>query len=108
VSPVTSKLREEESTVQRFRDEALREPTPQQKDRADDLKKIRGIGRTLERRLNNNGINRFQQIAEMSEQQLIDTAKKLAISPALAERGQWIQQARALQETSFHSAQPAG
>ena len=67
-------------------------------DRPDDLKKIRGIGPALERRLNTTGVRRFKQIAEMSEQDLLDLAAKISISPAVAERGKWIQQARSLQD----------
>ena len=63
----------------------------------DDLKAIRGIGPALEQRLNSYGIHRFHQIANMSEQELADIAKKLAISPAIVERDEWIQQAHALQ-----------
>ena len=67
-------------------------------DRSDDLKKIRGIGPALERRLNTTGVRRFEQIAEMSEEDLMDLAAKISISPAVAERGKWIQQARSLQD----------
>jgi len=63
----------------------------------DDLKKIRGIGPALERRLNTTGVSRFQQLAELSERELSDLAEKISVSPTVAERDQWVQQARSLQ-----------
>lgn len=66
-------------------------------DATDDLKKIRGIGPALERRLNKSGIRRYQQIAEMTNAELANIAAKISLSPAVAARHDWIQQARTLQ-----------
>ena len=64
--------------------------------REDDLKAIRGIGPALERRLRDSGIRRYRQLAEMSEEDLAELARKLSISPSLASRNEWIEQAREL------------
>ena len=56
----------------------------------------RGIGPALERRLNRHGIRRLEQLAGLSEQELIEITEKLAIAPNLAQRDRWIDQAREL------------
>lgn len=76
-------------------------------DRPDDLKKIRGIGPALERRLNTSGVSRFEQIAGLSAQDLSDLAEKISISPLIAEREKWIQQARTLTTVEKPALQPA-
>ena len=45
-------------------------------------------------------IQRFAQLAELAPVELADLADKLAISPTLPERDQWIEQARQLAESS--------
>jgi predicted flap endonuclease-1-like 5' DNA nuclease len=66
-------------------------------DSQDDLKKIRGIGPALERRLNETGIRQYRQIAELSDEELTEIAAKISVSPAVAARYDWRQQARSLQ-----------
>jgi predicted flap endonuclease-1-like 5' DNA nuclease len=105
VAPLTQKLRQQQALIRRYR-ERLAEPAgnePLDLDSAapndsatDDLKQIRGIGPALERRLNRHGIRSFEQIANLSDEELEDMAEKLAIAPNLIHRDRWVEQARAL------------
>lgn len=96
VSPLTRKLKDQKKIIQelqRFEDTQHRGEKS-----GDDLKAIQGIGPALERRLQQHGIRFYQQLAEMTASELTDVSRKLAIAPNLAERDEWIQQARNLQE----------
>ena len=121
ISPLTKKLHEQRELIDRFQtsadpheinelddtvalNQANKIDSPVE-DRPDDLKKIRGIGPVLERRLNTTGVSRFEQIAEMSTQDLMDLAARISISPAVAQRDNWIQQARSLQNLVDSSVQ---
>jgi len=102
VSPLTKKLKQQRNLIREYRETRSAAAVEQGRPAADvtapadNLKKIRGIGPALERRLHRHGIRRFEQIAELSEQGLIDIAEELAIAPNLAQRDQWIEQARDL------------
>jgi predicted flap endonuclease-1-like 5' DNA nuclease/uncharacterized membrane protein len=121
ISPLTKKLHEQRELIDRIQtsaesheinelddtvalNQANKIDSPVE-DRPDDLKKIRGIGPVLERRLNTTGVSRFEQIAEMSTQDLMDLATRISISPAVARRDNWIQQARSLQNLVDSSIQ---
>lgn len=121
ISPLTKKLHEQRELIDRIQtsaepheinelddtvalNQANKIDSPVE-DRPDDLKKIRGIGPVLERRLNTTGVSRFEQIAEMSTQDLMDLATRISISPAVAQRDNWIQQARSLQNLVDSSIQ---
>jgi predicted flap endonuclease-1-like 5' DNA nuclease len=95
VAPLAEKLREQQVQIRRL--QADEKSTSESVDACsrspDNLQKIRGIGPALERRLNNSGIHRYQQIAQMSEKELAKIAAELAISPSLAARDGWIKQA---------------
>jgi predicted flap endonuclease-1-like 5' DNA nuclease len=113
VAPLTQKLRQQQALIRRYR-ERLSEPAGDeplaldgataQDQPTDDLKQIRGIGPALERRLHRHGIRSFEQIAELSAEELEDMAKRLAIAPNLVQRDKWVEQARALAEKQ---AEPA-
>jgi predicted flap endonuclease-1-like 5' DNA nuclease len=116
VTPLTKKLEEQRKIIDAVEgqsknpDEASSdEESSEQENRIpnqpDDLKKIRGIGPALERRLNTRGVNRFEQIASMSEQDLSDLATDISVSPAVAERENWIAQARSLHDVATSTAQ---
>lgn len=64
---------------------------------ADDLKKIIGIGDTLQDTLREHGITRFSQIAALDEAQIAKLEDDLNF-PGRIERDQWIEQARLLAE----------
>ncbi|MFW2406010.1 MAG: helix-hairpin-helix domain-containing protein [Gammaproteobacteria bacterium] len=108
VQPLTRKLKEQRNTIRQYRDarmtpeKSCREAEPSES--TDNLKKIRGIGPALERRLHKHGIRRYEQIAELSEHDLIEIAEQLAIAPNLAQRDRWIEQARDLALQSAASA----
>ena len=98
VAPLTQKLRQQRQLLRQLRQVATYPETDAAavKKQKDDLKAIRGIGPALERRLRSHGIERFEQIAAMSEQEFAAVATRLSIAPTLAQRQGWIQQARDL------------
>ncbi len=64
----------------------------------DNLKKIKGVGPAIEKTLNEMGIFRFQQIADMSEYDIDRVAKRLKGFHSRIYREDWIGQARALND----------
>lgn len=66
-------------------------------DERDDLKKIKGIGPAIERTLNELGVCRYHQIAEMSEYDIDRVAQQLKGFRSRIYREDWIGQARDLQ-----------
>lgn len=108
VSPLTRKLTQQRNVIRRLREpedeadsttgQAIDEPRRPLDELIDDLKEISGIGPALERRLNLQGIRRFEQIAELTESQLANIAKQIAIAPTIMQRDRWIEQARSLAE----------
>ncbi len=64
----------------------------------DDLQRIRGIGPTIEKTLNEMGIFRFNQIAELSEYDIDRVANRLRGFHSRIHREDWIGQARALND----------
>lgn len=63
----------------------------------DDLKQIKGVGPSIEKTLNDLGIYRFNQIAEMSEYDIDRVARELRGFRSRIYREDWIGQARILQ-----------
>jgi len=63
----------------------------------DDLKQIKGIGPSIEKTLNDLGVYRFHQIAEMSEYDIDRVAQQLKGFRSRIYREDWIGQARDLQ-----------
>jgi predicted flap endonuclease-1-like 5' DNA nuclease len=63
----------------------------------DDLQKIKGIGPSIEKTLNDLGVCRFHQIAEMSEYEIDRVAQQLKGFRSRIYREDWIGQARDLQ-----------
>ena len=69
----------------------------------DDLKLIKGIGPSIERTLNELGVYRFHQIAEMSEYEIDRVAQQLKGFRSRIYREDWIGQARDLQYQKSNS-----
>ncbi len=65
---------------------------------ADNLKKIKGVGPAIEKTLNELGIFRFEQIAEMSEYEIDLVAQRLKGFHSRIYREDWMGQARELLE----------
>lgn len=63
-------------------------------EQCDNLKKIKGVGPAIEKTLNEMGIVRFQQIAEMSEYDIDRVAQRLKGFRSRIYREDWIGQAR--------------
>jgi predicted flap endonuclease-1-like 5' DNA nuclease len=70
----------------------------EQKTLRDNLKQIKGIGPAIEKTLNEMGIFRFQQIAEMSEYDIDRVAQRLKGFHSRIYREDWIGQARELND----------
>ncbi len=63
---------------------------------SDDLKRVSGIGPTFEQTLNEMGIYRFEQLAQLTEQDLERVAARLETFPDRIIRDRWVEQAREL------------
>tara|TARA_R110001583_G_scaffold179819_1_gene336751 strand:- start:1194 stop:1658 length:465 start_codon:yes stop_codon:yes gene_type:complete len=59
----------------------------------DDLKKITGIGPSIEVRLNNIGITNFTQISEFKEEDIIKITEQIKFFPGRIKRDDWVGQA---------------
>ena len=66
-------------------------------DDTDDLKQIKGVGPAIEKTLNELGIYRFNQIAEMSEYDIDRVAQRMKGFRSRIYREDWVGQARSLQ-----------
>ncbi len=77
------------------RSEALRSEPPLAGDRTDDLKRIRGVGVLIEKRLNSLGIVSYEQIANWTGAD-IDRISTMLDFKGRIERENWIEQARIL------------
>lgn len=82
--------------MQRQRDRKRRPPEPAAAAPADDLQRIRGIGRGLQRKLRAAGIARFEQLAGLSPAELANLALQLGVAASRPQRERWAEQARDL------------
>ncbi|MGC8202345.1 50S ribosomal protein L21 [Aliiroseovarius sp. PTFE2010] len=62
---------------------------------ADDLKKLSGVGPALEKKLHENGISAFAQIAAWSEADIAEFDEKLSFKGRIEREG-WVEQAKEL------------
>lgn len=69
-------------------------------DRRDNLKRINGIGPAFERALNRLGVYRFEQIAQLGDNDIEWVAHELRSFPDRILNGQWIEQARRLSDSA--------
>jgi len=70
----------------------------------DDLKRISGIGPSLEKKLNNIGIFTYQQISKFTHKDMADVTELITFFPGRIKRDNWILQAKHLvkgMETDF-------
>ncbi len=63
---------------------------------ADDLKVLRGIGPALEKRLNQQGVTCYRQIAAMTHDELMQIGRSLGIGKLSSLSTEWLEQAQAL------------
>lgn len=77
------------------RSQALRGELPASGDRIDDLKRIRGIGVLIEKRLNALGITSYEQVANWTKADIDSVSSQLDFRGRI-ERENWIEQARIL------------
>ncbi len=72
--------------------------------RPDDLKRIRGIGRGLEKKLCAEGITGFARLAAMSPAELANLAVRVGVAASRPQRDGWAEQARNLGGTGTDDA----
>jgi predicted flap endonuclease-1-like 5' DNA nuclease len=70
--------------------------TPPVQPQSDDLRKLKGIGPALQKKLNNKGIYHFQQLAEMNQADALKLGKSLNLSEKLINKNDWATQAQVL------------
>jgi predicted flap endonuclease-1-like 5' DNA nuclease len=94
------RYREPPSSATIFDDESKADERPQTlsspQGEPDDLKRIRGIGPVIEKKLNDVGIYHFHQIAAFSDQNIRWIDNNLAF-PGRVNREQWVSQAKLLE-----------
>lgn len=76
--------------ISELEDELRRRP---QAEEGDDLKKIRGIGLVLEKKLNSLGVRYYRQIALWTEEDVKRFAEQLAGFPDRIARDRWVERA---------------
>lgn len=74
---------------------------------ADDLKVLQDIDPTMEKRLNQQGIFYYRQLAAMTEDELTTVCQSLGIGRHKTLSGEWIEQAQALKSDNTSSSAPA-
>ncbi len=67
-------------------------------DQADDLKQIKGVGPTIEKKLNALGIYTFGQIAGFGKEDEHTVGEIIAFFPGRIERDEWVKQAENLKQ----------
>ena len=75
--------------------EAPKKAAPKAEAGADDLKKLSGVGPALEKKLHENGVTTFAQIAAWGPEDIADMDDKLSFKGRI-ERDGWVEQAAAL------------
>lgn len=98
--PAVEKMPSEKASVPKAENANQAESTPlfeAPQGKADDLKKISGVGPVLEKKLNALGITQYAQIAAFSESD-IERVDELLNFKGRIERDNWIDQAKALAE----------
>ncbi len=75
--------------------EAPKKAAPKAEAGADDLKKLTGVGPALEKKLHENGVTTFAQIAAWGPEEIADMDDKLSFKGRI-ERDGWVEQAKAL------------
>lgn len=91
-TPVVEQKSEEE-----YKNQLLEEIGTASEDNKDDLKRIKGIGKVYEERLNNIGIYTFEQISKLKENG-IEAVEALTGFPGRVEREDWVGQAQLLKD----------
>ena len=76
--------------------EAPKKPAPKAEAGADDLKKLSGVGPALEKKLHENGVTSFAQIAAWGPEDIADMDDKLSFKGRI-ERDGWVEQAKAFE-----------
>jgi predicted flap endonuclease-1-like 5' DNA nuclease len=88
-------VRSDVAGLRSVRSQALRGELPAAGDRVDDLKRIRGIGVLIEKRLNALGITSYEQVANWTKADIDSVSSQLDFRGRI-ERENWIEQARIL------------
>ncbi len=68
--------------------------------KVDDLKRIKGIGPAIERRLHALGIYSWTQIADFDSERISEVCDKIKVSPDRVAKDQWVAQAKTLKSAT--------
>lgn len=93
--------------LQRERARPVRPGNPGAARGHDDLRRIRGIGRVLERRLHAAGIRSVGELAGLSPAELANLAGRIGVAATRPAREHWVEQARAVLASAPRPAQSA-
>ena len=107
VKPLSGQFKQQRTMIQELRDQlkAATETPPDERrpsqEPIDDLQLICGIGPTLQRKLHEQKIARFQQIATLSETELVQLADAIGVGIGRVQRDEWVRQAKQLQDQKY-------
>ncbi len=107
VKPLSEQFQQQRNMIQELRAQlkAATETPPAERrpsqEPIDDLQLICGIGPTLQRKLHEQKIARFQQIAELSESELFQLADAIGVGIGRVQRDEWVRQAQQLQDQKY-------
>jgi len=107
VKPLSEQFRQQRNVIEELREQlkAATEPPPAERrpsqEPIDDLQLICGIGPTLQRKLHEQKIARFQQLAELSETELMQLADAIGVGIGRVQRDEWVRQAKQLQDQKY-------
>ena len=102
VKPLSEQFQQQRKMIQELRAQlkaASEEPPVERspsKKATDDLQLICGIGPALQRKLHEQKFLRFQQIAELSDTELIQLADAIGVGIGRVQRDEWVRQAQQL------------
>lgn len=107
VKPLSEQFQQQRSMIEELRAQlktATEEPPAKRRpsqEPIDDLQQICGIGPALQRKLHEQKIARFQQIAELSDSELAQLADAIGVGIGRIQRDEWVRQAQQLRDQKY-------
>ena len=107
VKPLSEQFQQQRSMIEELRGQlktATEEPPAKRRpsqEPIDDLQQICGIGPALQRKLHEQKIARFQQIAELSDSELAQLADAIGVGIGRIQRDEWVRQAQQLRDQKY-------
>ncbi len=110
VRPLSEQFQQQRIMIQELRAQlktAIEEPPAKRRpsqEPIDDLQQICGIGPALQRKLHEQKIARFQQIAELSDSELAQLADAIGVGIGRIQRDEWVRQAQQLRDQKYRQS----